>query len=139
MVRSIGAHHVVDYTSEDFTKSGQKYDLILDCVGSHSLSDTRIALTKKGTLVLVGGPDKGRWIGPLVGVLEAFVVSLFVSQKLLPFLAHVTKDDLRVLRRLLEERAIRPVIDRTHPLEEVPEALRYLEEGHARGKVVITV
>jgi NADPH:quinone reductase-like Zn-dependent oxidoreductase len=139
MVRSIGAHHVVDYMSEDFTKSGQKYDLILDCVGSHSLSDTRKALTDKGTLVLVGGPDEGRWIGPLVGVFEAFVVSLFVSQKVLPFLAHVSKDDLLVLRKLLEDGSVKPIIDRTHPLDEVPAALRYLEDGHARGKVVITV
>jgi len=139
MVRSIGANHVVDYTQEDFTKSGQRYDLIFDSVGNHSLSDTRHALTPEGTLVLVGGPDKGRWLGPLTGVLKAVVLSRCVSQKLLPFLAHLSKDDLIVMQELLEARKVTPVIDRSYPLSDVPEAIRYLEEGHARGKVVITV
>jgi len=139
MVRSIGANHVVDYTKEDFTKSGQRYDLIFDSVGNHSLSDCRRALTTEGTLVLVGGPDKGRWLGPLPGVLKAVVVSRFVSQKLLLFLARLKKDDLIVIRGLLEAGKVIPVIDRRYPLSEVPEAIRYLEEGHARGKVVITM
>jgi NADPH:quinone reductase-like Zn-dependent oxidoreductase len=139
MVRSIGAHHVMDYTQEDFTKSGQRYDLIFDTVGNHSLSDCRRALTTGGTLVLVGGPNKGRWLGPLAGLLKAVVLSRFVSQKLLPFLAHLSKDDLKVLRELLEAGKIAPVIDRSYPLSEVPEAIRYLEKGHARGKVVITM
>lgn len=137
MVRSIGAHHVMDYTQEDFTKSGQRYDLIFDSVGNHSLSDCRRALTTEGTLVLVGGPDKGRWLAPLTGVLTAVVLSRFVSQKLLPFLAHLSKDDLIVLRELLEAGKVAPVIDRSYPLSDVPEAIRYLEKGHARGKVVI--
>ena len=139
MVRSIGARHVVDYTKEDFTRSGQRYDLIFDIVGNHSLSDCRRALTPGGTLVLVGGPDKGRWLGPLTGVLKAVVMSWFVSQKLRPFLAHLNKDDLMVMRELLEAGKVTPVIDRTYPLSEVPDAIRYLEEGHARGKVVITI
>ena len=139
MVRSIGARHVVDYTKEDFTRSGQRYDLIFDIVGNHSLSDCRRALTPEGTLVLVGGPDKGRWLGPLTGVLKAVVMSWFVSQKLRPFLAHLNKDDLMVMRELLEAGKVTPVIDRTYPLSEVPDAIRYLEEGHARGKVVITI
>ena len=137
MVRSIGADQVIDYTQEDFTKSGQRYDLILDMIGNHSLSDRRRALTTKGTLVLVGGPDKGRWLGPLTGLLKVVVLSRFVSQKLLPFLAHLSKDDLIVLRELLEAGKIAPVIDRSYPLSDVPEAIRYLEEGHARGKVVV--
>jgi NADPH:quinone reductase and related Zn-dependent oxidoreductases len=137
MVRSIGAHHVMDYTQQDFTKSGQRYDLIFDSVGNHSLSDCRRALTTEGTLVLVGGPDKGRWLAPLTGVLTAVVLSRFVSQKLLPFLAHLSKDDLIVLRELLEAGKVAPVIDRSYPLSDVPEAIRYLEKGHARGKVVI--
>ncbi len=137
MVRSIGAHHVIDYTQEDFTTSGQQYDLIFDTAGNHSLSDCRRALTPKATLVLVGGPNKGRWVGPLTGVLKAVVVSRFVSQKLRPFLAHSSKADLIVLRELLEAGKVAPVIDRSYPLSDVPEAIRYLEEGHARGKVVI--
>jgi len=139
MVRTIGANHVVDYTQEDFTKSGQRYDLIFDSVGNHSLSDCRRALTTEGTLVLVGGPNKGRWLGPLTGMLKAVVLSRFVSQKLLPFLGHLRKDDLIVMRGLLEAGKVIAVIDRSYPLSDVPEAIRYLEEGHARGKVVITM
>jgi len=139
MVRSIGADQVVDYTQKDFTKSGQRYDLILDMIGNHSLSELRSALAPKGTLVLVGGPDEGRWLEPLPGLLKTVVLSRFVSQKLLPFLAHLSKDDLLVVRELLERGKVVPVIDRSYPLSDVPEAIRYLEEGHARGKVVITM
>jgi len=139
MVRSIGADHVVDYTQEDFTRNGQKYDVILDCVGSHSLSDTRRALTAEGTLVLVGGPDGGRWLGPLIDVLGVVIRSWFVKQKLLPFMAHLGRDDLTVMQEFLETGKVTPVIDRSYPLNEVPEAIRYLEVGHARGKIVITV
>jgi len=139
MVQSIGATRVIDYTQEDFTRSGQRYDLMFDTVGNHSLSDCRRALTTKGTLVMVGGPDKGRWLGPLPDVLKAVVVSRFVSQKLLLFLARLKKDDLRVLRELLEAGKVVPVIDRSYPLSEAPEAIRYLEAGHARGKVVLTM
>jgi len=139
MVRSIGAHHVMDYTQEDFTKSGERYDLILDSAGNHSLSDCRRAMAAKGILVVVGGPDKGRWLGPLTVVLKAVVLSRFVSQKLLPFLAHLGKDDLMVMRELLEAGKVTPVIDRSYALRAVPEAIRYLEEGHARGKIVIKV
>jgi len=137
MVRSIGAHHVVDYTQEDFTKKAQRYDLIFDSAGNHSLSDCRRVLTTEGTLVLVGGPDNGNWLGPLTGVLDAVVLSWFVSQKLLPFLAHMSKADLIVLREFLESGKVVPVIDRSYPLRDVPKAIRYLEEGHARGKVII--
>lgn len=139
MVRSIGADQVVDYTQENFTECGQRYDLILDMIGNHSFSDRRRALTPKGTLVLVGGADKGRYLGPLTGPLKAAVLSRFVSQKLLPFLAHLSKDDLIVIRELLESGKVVPVIDRSYPLDDVPKAIRYLEEGHARGKVVITI
>jgi len=139
MVRSIGADRVIDYTQEDFTRNGQRYDLILDSVGNHSLSAFRRALTAKGTLVMVGGPDKGRWIGPMAGMLKVVVLSRFVSQKLLPFLAKRSHEDLVFLKDLLETGKVTPVIDRRHPLSDVPEAIRYLEEGHARGKVVITV
>ncbi|MGD0578301.1 MAG: NAD(P)-dependent alcohol dehydrogenase [Bryobacteraceae bacterium] len=138
MVRSIGAGQVVDYTREDFTQSGQQYDLILDMIGNHSLSDCRRALTPKGTLVLVGGPDNGRWLGPFTGMLKAVVLTRFGSQKLLPFLAHLSKEDLIILQELLAAGKVTPVIDRSYPLSEVPEAIRYLEEGHAQGKIVIT-
>jgi len=139
MVRSIGADHVIDYTRGDFIRSGQLYGLILDSAGNHSLSDLRRVLTPEGTLVLVGGPDKGHWLGPLADVLEAVVLSRFVSQKILPFLAHSSKDDLIVMKELLETGKVTPVIDRSYSLRDVPEAIRYLEEGHARGKVVIAV
>ena len=139
MVRSIGADRVMDYTQEDFTKSGQRYDQILDMIGNHPLSDCRRALTPEGTLVLAGGPNKGRWLGGLTGLLKAVVLSRFVSQKLLPVLAHRSKEDLIIMRELLEAGKVTPVIDRSYPLSEVPEAIRYLEEGHAQGKVVITL
>jgi NADPH:quinone reductase-like Zn-dependent oxidoreductase len=139
MVRSIGADRIVDYTQEDFTKSGQHYDLLFNVAGTHSLSDCRRVLRPKGTLVVVGGPDNGRLLGPLTGSLKAAVFSRFVSQKLLPFLASVTKEDLVVLKELIEAKKVTPVIDRTYRLSEVPEAMRYLEQGHAQGKVVITL
>ncbi|HEV8335865.1 MAG TPA: NAD(P)-dependent alcohol dehydrogenase [Candidatus Polarisedimenticolia bacterium] len=137
LVRSIGAHHVVDYTREDFTKNGVQYDLIFDSVGNHSLSDCRRALVAEGTLVLVGAPDKGPWLGPLTSILGAVALSPFVSQKLRPILARPNQEDWKVLRDFLESGKVTPVIDRTYPLREISEAIRYLEEGHARGKVVI--
>jgi NADPH:quinone reductase-like Zn-dependent oxidoreductase len=96
-------------------------------------------LVAKGTLVLVGGPNKGLWLGPLAGMLNVVILSRFVSQRLLPFLAHLNKDDLMALRGFLVAGKVAPVIDRTFPLGDVPGAIRYLEGGHARGKVVITM
>jgi NADPH:quinone reductase-like Zn-dependent oxidoreductase len=139
LVRSLGADHVIDYTHEDFIQSGQKYDLILQLAGTSSPSDCRRALTSKGTLVLSSGDSEGRWIGPVGRVIKAVVLSPFVSQKLGSFLMKPTKDDLQFLKELIEAGKLTPVIDRTYPLSEVPEAIRYLEEGHARGNVVITV
>jgi NADPH:quinone reductase-like Zn-dependent oxidoreductase len=138
LVRSIGADHVIDYTLEDFTRAAQRYDLILDAVGNHSVREFRRALTPKGTLVLVGG-GHGNWIGPLALPLRAVAVSRFVGQRMLLLLAKITDADLAALAELIEAGKITPVIDRTYPLDEVPEAIRYLEAGHARGKVVITV
>ena len=139
MVRSIGADEVVDYTREDFTKRGQAYDLILDVAASRPLSECRRVLASNGTLVLVGAPD-GRRMGPIVArILAMIVLSRFASQKLLPFLAKNNKEDLMFLKELVEAGRIRPVIDRTYPLSETAAAIRYLEEGHARGKIVITV
>jgi len=139
LVRSIGADRVVDYAREDFTRSGTRYDLIVDSIGNHSLAACRRALTTEGVLVLVGGPNTGRWLGPLVRMVRAGIMSRFLRQKLVPMLARVTRDDLAVIRELLETRKVVPVIDRTYPLGEVAEAIRYLEQGHARGKVVITM
>lgn len=143
MVRSLGADQVIDYALEDFTRTGQHYDLILDNVGNRSLSDCRRALTSRGILVLNGGgslgASEGRWIGPVAHSIAALVLSPFVSQKVATFLASINKQDLVVLKELLEAKKVTPVIDRRYPLSEVPEAIRCLEEGHARGKVVITL
>jgi len=139
MVRLIGADHVIDYTQEDFTRSGQRYDLIFQLAGTRSPSDCRRALTSKGTLLLSSGESSGRWIGPLGRIIKAVLLSPFVSQRLAPFEAKRSKEDLQVLKQLIEAGKVMPVIDRTYSLSEVPEAIRYLEEGHARGKVVVTV
>jgi len=139
LVRSIGADHVVDYTREDFTRTGQRYDVLVDMAGSRTLSEYRRVLAPKGGLVAVGGPVTGLWIAPLIGPVTMVVLSRFVSQTMTPFLAKANRDDLAVLCELLQSGKVTPVIDRMYPLSEVPEAIRYLEEGHARGKVVITV
>src|SRR5215211_2953164 len=139
MVRSIGADHVIDYTQEDFAESGQRYDVILDIGGNSSLARLRRALGPRGTLVIVGGEGGGRWLGGLQRQLWATMLSPFVSQKLGTFVNKENYEDLLVLKELIESGKVTPVIDRTYPLAEVPEAIRYLEGGHAKGKVVITV
>jgi len=138
MVRSIGADRVIDYTQEDFTKSGQRYDLFFDCVGNHSLLACRRVLNPKGIYIEVGGPD-GRWLGPLARMIKTLVLSRFVSQNLVMFLARRSKEDLTIMHELMKAGKVTPVIDKRYKLSEVPEAIRYLEEGHARGKVVITL
>jgi NADPH:quinone reductase-like Zn-dependent oxidoreductase len=138
MVRSIGADHVIDYSQEDFTQGGQRYDLVLDNVGNHSLSDSRRALTPKGTLLANAAPVSG-WIGGLNHVLTAFALSIFVSQQGRPFVSMPNKEDLATLKELAEAGKITPVIDRTYPLSETPEALSHVGEGHAQGKTIITV
>jgi NADPH:quinone reductase-like Zn-dependent oxidoreductase len=138
MVRSIGADVVVDYTTDDFTRRGERYDVILDAVGNRSLSDLRRALTPKGRLVLVGGGG-GNWLGPLLLPIRGAVVSRFVGQTMLLLVAKIKRDDLVALGELMEAGKLTPVIDRTYPLSEAAEAIRYLEAGHAQGKVVITV
>jgi NADPH:quinone reductase-like Zn-dependent oxidoreductase len=139
MVRSIGADHVFDYTQEDFTKSGALYDVFLDTVGNHSLSACRRLLTPTGAYVPVGGPS-GRWKIGLARAIKRLVLSGFVSQKLVPFfLAKPNKEDLTTIRELITAGKVTPVIDKRYKLSGVPEAIRYLEEGHARGKVIITL
>ena len=142
MVRSIGADHVVDYTQEDFIQSGQRYDLILDMAGNRSLSDCRRALSPKGTLVMVGssGSTSGHlYLRGMDRWLRALVLSAFGRQRLRALIQTRNKEDLLVLKDLLEAGKVTPVISAYYPLSEVPEAIRHFEEGHARGKVVITV
>jgi NADPH:quinone reductase-like Zn-dependent oxidoreductase len=139
MVRSIGADHVIDYTQDDFAEGDQRYDLILDIGGNSSLSRLRRALNARGTLVITGGETGGRWLGGTDRQLRALMLSPFVGQKLGTFISKENHEDMLALKELIESGKLTPVIDRTYPLSEVPEAIRYLEEGHARGKVVITV
>ena len=140
MVRSIGADHVIDYTSEDFTQGDRRYDVILDNVGNRPLLDIRRVMTPDGRYVLIGGggPDAGNWIGVFIGPIKALVLSAFVSQDMGMMISQMKKDDLAVLADLMATGKMTPVIDRRFSLGEVPEAIRYLETGRARGKVVIT-
>jgi len=141
LVRSIGADHVIDYTQEDFTKSSQKYDVILDTVGNRDLSDLRKVLTPTATVILIGGggPNDGKWLWPLAGPVKSMLYTRFVSQNFQFMLANLNKDDLAVLSDLMQAGKLTPVIDRRFRLDEVPAAIDYLEQGHARGKVIINV
>jgi NADPH:quinone reductase-like Zn-dependent oxidoreductase len=140
LVRSIGADEVIDYTREDFAEGARRWDLIIDTAGRRPLSQLRRALTRKGTLVIVGGDGGGRWTGGFFrGVLRAPLLSLFVGQRLRGLATKLRQDDLVALSELIAAGTLTPVIDRTYPLIEAPDAIRYLEEGHAAGKIVITV
>lgn len=139
LVRAIGADHVIDYTRDDPTDGTRRYDLILDVAGNRPLSRLRRALTARGTLVIVGGEGGGRWLGGVDRQLRALALSPFVPQTLRGMLAVGRADDLRFLRDLIEAGKVAPVVDRTYPLAEAAEAIRYLERGKARGKVVISV
>jgi NADPH:quinone reductase-like Zn-dependent oxidoreductase len=139
LVRSIGADHVIDYTREDFAEGEQCYDLILDIGGNSTLSRLRRALAFRGTLIITGGEGGGRWLGGTDRQLRALILSRFVDQKLGTFISKENHEDLLVIKGLIESGKVTPVIDRTYPLAEASEAIRYLEEGYAQGKVVITV
>ena len=139
MVRSIGADHIIDYTREDFTKSGQHYDLIFDLVRNHSFSARRRVLKPRGVYIGAGVLAGPSIIGLLAGLITDFVFSRFVSQKFVTLTAKLSKEDLTIMAELIEAGKVKPVIDRCYSLSEVPEAIRYLEQGHARGKVVITL
>lgn len=139
LVRKIGADDVIDYTQEDFTLGGPRYDLILDNVANHSLSDLRRALTPKGTLLPNSGRSDGRWFGPLGRTAAALVSSPLIRKQGRPFIAIVRDKDLVELTALIEAGRVTPVIDRTYPLTQAPQAMRHLRAGHAHGKVVITV
>jgi NADPH:quinone reductase-like Zn-dependent oxidoreductase len=141
MVRSLGADHVIDYTKEDFTKSDQRYDVILDNVANHSLSEFRRVLKTNGIYVLIGGggANENRWLGPgLTQAFKAMFLSKFVSQQMGMMLAELNQKDLTFMADLMESGKVTPVIDKRYKLSELPQAIEYLEQGHARGKVVIT-
>jgi NADPH:quinone reductase-like Zn-dependent oxidoreductase len=137
MVRSIGADQVIDYTQQDFTKSGQRYDVFFDCVGNHSLSACRRVLNPKGIYIMVGAPNDAPLLGLLGRLIGALLLSPFVSHKLVVFLAKSNKEDLNIVSQLMATGKVTPVVDRRYRLSEAPDAFRYLKEGHARGKVVI--
>ena len=140
LVRSIGADHVIDYTRDDIADGARHWDLIVDTGGRRSLSQLRRALTHRGTLVIVGGEGGGRWLGGFDRqILRAPILSPLVSQTLRPLTSKERSEDLVVLKELIEAGKLTPVIDRTYPLGEAPEAIRHLEAGHARGKIVIRV
>src|SRR5918994_59067 len=139
LVRAIGADEVIDYTREDFTDGTRQFDLILDTAGRRPLSQLRRALTPQGTLVIVGGEGGDRWLGGFQRQMFAPVRSRFTEQKLMGLVSKERQQDLLTLKDLIEAGKLTPVIDRTYPLREAPQAIRYLEQGHARGKVVLTI
>jgi NADPH:quinone reductase-like Zn-dependent oxidoreductase len=139
-VSEIGADEVIDYTKQDFTRNGQRYDLIIDIAGNHSWSECRRVLNPDSTFVIVGGLSKKPWLGPLSHSAALSVTAFRASQHVVPlFMAKLSKEDLVILQHMLESGKVKPVIDRTYSLSETPDAIRYLELGHARGKVVIRV
>jgi NADPH:quinone reductase-like Zn-dependent oxidoreductase len=140
LVRQIGADDVIDYTREEFTDGARRWDVIVDNAGRRPLSMLRRALTPKGILVIVGGDGGGNWTGGFFrGMLRGPLVSLFVGQRLRGLATKVTKEDLLAVKDLVEAGSLTPVIDRTYPLIEAPDAIRYMAEGHAGGKIVVTV
>ena len=138
MVRALGADHVVDYKNENYTESGNEYDLIVDMVSNHSLSANRRVLQSDGRLVLVGGA-KGNWIAPMIGPIKAMLVSPFVSQEITIILAKLVAEDLTNVADLMSDGAVTPAIDRVFALEDVADAIRYSETGRARGKILIRI
>src|SRR5881394_1815247 len=141
MVRSLGADHVIDYTKEDFMKSTERYDVILDNVGTQPLLGFKRVLKPKGIYVLIGGggPNDGRIVGPMARPIKTMLMSPFISQKMGMMLAEIRQDDLTKMSDLMQAGKVTPVIDRTYPLSQIREAMKYLEAGHARGKVILTV
>jgi NADPH:quinone reductase-like Zn-dependent oxidoreductase len=137
--RSLGADHVIDYTHEDFTRGGRRYDLIADVAGGRSWSDLKRVLEPTGRLVIIGGPKANRLMGPLASVLRKYVAGRFSSRKVIFFIAKLSKADMEVLRGMLESGQVKPAIDTRYELSQIAEALDYMGDGHARGKIVITM
>jgi NADPH:quinone reductase-like Zn-dependent oxidoreductase len=138
MVRSLGADHVIDYKKDHYIEGGEQYDVIVDMVGNHSLSENRRVMSPDGRFVIVGG-KKGEWLGPLMAPLKAMMMNPFVDQEMGLMIAHIDGDDLAELAKLMERGELSVVIDRRYSLSEVPDAIRYSEEGHARGKIIISL
>ncbi len=141
LVRSLGADHVIDYTKEDFTRGGRQYDVVMDNVANRGLLDVRRVLKPEGKFILIGGggPDAGPWIGPFVTPIKALVMSWFVDQDLAMFLSHMSREDLATLAGMMQSGVVTPVIDRRYSQTEAADAMRYLEAGHARGKVIVNL
>lgn len=139
LVRSLGADHVIDYTREDFADGGRRYDLILDIAGNPTLGRLRRALTPYGTAVIAGGEEGGPWTGSIDRAFRALALSPFIRQRLTMFVNHEGSEDLEHLAGLIEAGTLNPAIDRTYPLEQVPEAMRYFDAGKARGKIAVTI
>lgn len=136
LVRSLGAGHTIDYTRQDYTRGCTRYDLIIDTIGNHSLSMNRRVLTPNGRYVMVGAP-KGKWIKPMDRLIAVMIYSKFVHQEICMMMARASRDDLALLAELMQQGTVTPVIDRTYVLSEAAEAMRHLESGRARGKIVI--
>lgn len=139
LVKSLGANYTIDYTRESYTEGDQRYDLILDCVGNHSLLDQRRVLKPGGKIVMVGDSSSGNWIGPLLVPIAALVLSPFFDEEFIGLLAETNKQDLSALSDLMQASEVTPAIDRKYPLSEAGQAIAYIEAGHARGKVVVTI
>jgi NADPH:quinone reductase-like Zn-dependent oxidoreductase len=141
LVRALGADHVIDYTREDFTAAEQAYDVVMDNVVNRGVLEVRRTLKPEGKLILIGGggPDASPWFGAFKAPIKALVISWFVDQDLAMFISHSSAEDLAILAGLMQEGVIRPVIDRTYPFAKAAEAMRYLESGRARGKVIVTM
>jgi NADPH:quinone reductase-like Zn-dependent oxidoreductase len=141
LVRSLGADHVIDYTREDFTQGEQRYDVVMDNVANRGVLEVRRVLKPEGKLILIGGggPDASPWIGAFKAPIKALVVSWFVDQDMAMFISHHSGEDLATLAGMIQSGAVKPVIDRVYPLTETADAMRYLETGRARGKVIVTM
>jgi NADPH:quinone reductase-like Zn-dependent oxidoreductase len=138
-IRSLGADHVVDYAREDFTRGGQRYDLILDVAGGRSWREYQRVLKPNATFVIIGGPKTNRFIGPLAHIIKIRLTALRASQKVIFFVANLNREDLIFMNELLESGKVTPLIDRQYALSELPQAMRHFAEGHPHGKIVITV
>ena len=138
LVRALGADHVIDYKVDDYTKSDQRYDVIVDMVGNHGPMRNRRVLKPAGVLVIVGG-EKGDWLGPLMGPIKALLLSPFVDQQLGMMLAQMDGDDLATLGKMMQAGALRPVIDRSYRFSDLADAIRYSEDGHAQGKIIVDI
>ena len=139
LIRSLGADHVIDYTKEDFTRSGKRYDLLLDIAGNRSWRDCKRVLNPQATFVIVGGPKSNRVIGPLGHVIKIRLAALGASQKTVFFVANFNRDDLLVLKNMFETGQVKPVVEQTYPLCEISKAMRHLGTGHAKAKIIVTM